>query len=95
MYPCASHPGASFPLSQRAFLLDGVQERGGTARHRDYVLQPVDGRAVYSRRGRNVQRDEDEPVVEMDFQLDVIAVQLSSEAGQGDAWGLSMSGAYQ
>lgn len=31
------------------------QERGGTARHRQYVLQPVDGRALYMRRGAGVQ----------------------------------------
>ena len=30
------------------------QERGGTARHRQYVLQPVDGRAQYTRRGAGV-----------------------------------------
>ena len=30
------------------------QERGGTARHRQYVLQPVDGRALYTRRGAGV-----------------------------------------
>jgi hypothetical protein len=107
------------------------QERGGTARHRQYVLQPVDGRARYTRRGAGVTHKgeaaaagagggpgsgdicfwmlcvnlllldhpaailisytvlpamcvfllpaEDEPVVEMDFQLDVVALRLSRE----------------
>lgn len=31
------------------------QERGGTARGRQYVLRPVDGRARYTRRGAGVQ----------------------------------------
>lgn len=33
----------------------GRQERGGTARSRQYVLQPVDGQARYTRRGAGVQ----------------------------------------
>lgn len=33
----------------------GRQERGGTARTRQYVLQPVDGQARYTRRGAGVQ----------------------------------------
>lgn len=44
---------------------------------RQYVLQPVDGRATYVRRGRNVKRSEDEPAAEFDFALDVVAVSLS------------------
>ncbi|KAL4443584.1 hypothetical protein ABPG75_011321 [Micractinium tetrahymenae] len=55
----------------------GRQERGSTARHRQYVLQPVDGRALYTRHGAGMPHKEDEPVVEMDFQLDVVAVRLS------------------
>ncbi|KAL4447306.1 hypothetical protein ABPG77_007339, partial [Micractinium sp. CCAP 211/92] len=53
------------------------QERGGTARHRQYVLQPVDGSALYTRRGAGMQRKDDEPVVEMDFQLAAVAVRLT------------------
>ena len=54
------------------------QESSGTALHREYVLQPVDGRALYSRCGTGQKLEEDEPASEMDFQLDVIAVRLSS-----------------
>lgn len=42
-------------------------------------MQPVDGRAYYTRRGRAVQRTEDDPALELSFELDVVAVCLSRE----------------
>jgi hypothetical protein len=53
------------------------QERGGTAKDRQYVLRPVDGRAFYTRRGAKAARGDGEAVAEAEFQLDVIAIGLS------------------
>lgn len=53
------------------------QERGGTARRREYVLSPVDGQALYTRRGRGVRREEGQAILELDFSLDVIQLQLT------------------
>jgi vacuolar protein sorting-associated protein 13A/C len=53
------------------------QERGGTAKDRQYILRPVDGRAFYTRRGGKAARGEGEPVAEAEFQLDVVAISLS------------------
>ncbi|KAL4858517.1 Vacuolar protein sorting-associated protein 13C [Chlorella vulgaris] len=52
-------------------------ERDGTARHRQYVLQPVDGNALYTRHGYFKGAKEGEPLVDIDFQLDVVALRLS------------------
>lgn len=116
----AANHSSTVPLPPRS---SERQERGGTARDRQYVLQPVDGRALYTRRGAGVQAKgaagavrlgqkgsslptlfipcriasrccpdssslpachplslhsaEEEPVVEIDVQLDVVAVRLS------------------
>jgi vacuolar protein sorting-associated protein 13A/C len=78
-------PGAAWrdlaPHDWDDWFLPGVsagrQERGGTARSRQYVLQPVDGQARYTRRGAGVQAKEDEPVLELDFQLNDVAVCLT------------------
>ncbi|KAI7845241.1 hypothetical protein COHA_001284 [Chlorella ohadii] len=78
-------PGAAWrdlaPHDWDEWFLPGVsagrQERGGTARSRQYVLQPVDGQARYTRRGAGVQAKEDEPVLELDFQLNDVAVCLT------------------
>jgi vacuolar protein sorting-associated protein 13A/C len=64
---------------------DGRSEGGSTTlalQQRQYVLQPIDGRATYVRRGRNVQREEDEPASDFDVKVDSIAVSLSREQYQ-------------
>lgn len=40
----------------------------------------MDGRAFYTRRGSAAQRAEDQPVLELSFELDVVALQLSRES---------------
>ena len=44
-----------------------------------FPMQPVDGRALYTRRGSAAQRGNGEPVLEMSFELDVVALRLSRE----------------
>ncbi len=51
--------------------------QGSGARTRHYLLQPVDGRAMYTRRGRNVSRTEKEPASEIEISLDAVAVALT------------------
>eukprot|EP00887_Chlorella_sp_A99_P001951 scaffold18.g1951.t1 len=54
------------------------QERGGTARNRQYVLRPVEGRAHYTRRGARVERKEGtDPVQDISLELDTVALRLT------------------
>ena len=66
---------------QPGIALDGVMDSHGKsgAKHRQYLLQPVDGRATYTRRGRNVRRTESEAAAEIDFQLDAVTVVLTQQ----------------
>ncbi len=61
---------------------DGGQGSDGTssaAEGRTYVLKPVDGRLNYIRRGRNVRKDESQPIQEADVSLHAVSLHISSE----------------
>lgn len=81
-------PGAPWhdlpPVDWDDWFLPGVsaarQERGGTARGRQYVLAPVDGSALYVRQGAGGPVPEGRPAVDLDFQLQAVALNLSREA---------------
>jgi hypothetical protein len=73
---------------QPGIALDGIMDSlggksgitgGSGARTRHYLLQPVDGRANYTRRGRNVSRTESEPASEIEISLDAVAVALTQQ----------------
>ncbi|KAL4527774.1 hypothetical protein Ndes2437A_g02912 [Nannochloris sp. 'desiccata'] len=73
---------------QPGIALDGIMDslggksgrsQGSGARTRHYLLQPVDGRAMYTRRGRNVHRTESEPASEIEISLDAVAVALTQQ----------------
>jgi vacuolar protein sorting-associated protein 13A/C len=74
---------------QPGIALDGVMDSSSLtpgkfgsssgARTRHYLLQPVDGRAMYTRRGRNVNRTESEPASEIEISLDAVAVALTQQ----------------
>ena len=61
--------------------LDGKSGRsqGSGARTRHYLLQPIDGRATYTRRGRNVHRTESEPASEIEISLEAVAIALTQQ----------------
>lgn len=73
---------------QPGIALDGIMDsaggkagrsQGSGARSRQYLLQPVDGRATYTRRGRNVHRTESEPASEIEISLEAVAVALTQQ----------------
>lgn len=58
------------------WFLPGVTV-GSNSVGRKYVLRPVDGHALYVRKGRGVKKKEGEPITEMTVSLEAICVQLT------------------
>lgn len=79
-------PGIAGGDSRKA-LGDGKGSGGepadgsGSAEGRTYVLKPVDGRLNYIRRGRNVRKDESQPIQEADVALHAISLHISRALG--------------
>ncbi|KFM29234.1 Vacuolar protein sorting-associated protein 13A [Auxenochlorella protothecoides] len=69
------------PVEWDEWFLPGVssarQERGGTARHREYVLQPVGGRALYTRVGKMQTTADGDPRMDSSLDLESVALRLS------------------
>ncbi|KAL6781279.1 hypothetical protein ACKKBG_A10495 [Auxenochlorella protothecoides x Auxenochlorella symbiontica] len=69
------------PVEWDEWFLPGVssarQERGGTARHREYVLQPVGGRALYTRVGKMQTTADGDPRMDSLLDLESVALRLS------------------
>ena len=66
----------SSPLLLDTTPIHGRKENSG-ASTRQYMLHPVDGRATYTRRGRNVRRTDSEPASEFEVSLEAVALALS------------------
>lgn len=74
------------PVEWDAWFLPGVDSSSSSSptsfKGRTYVLEPVDGRALYTRMGKAVKHSEEEPVTEVELSLDVVAVKLTDSQYQ-------------